>query len=151
MSLTILETSASAEEVWAVLADPSAYEDWVVGASDIRDADPSWPAPGSTFHHTQGVPHVGLKDSSSVIESEAPRRLVLEVRARPLLINIVELTLEPAPGGGTAVRMFERPKSGPLARVWNPLLDRMQHARNAEGLRRLTKLAVERSARPAAV
>jgi hypothetical protein len=75
---------------------------------------------------------------------------VLEVRARPLIVNIVELTLDPAPGGGTVVRMYERPKSGPLARVWNPLLDRLQHARNVESLRRLANLAQERTPRAAA-
>ena len=40
---------ASPEEVFAVLADPERYPDWVVGAAGIRDADESFPAAGSRF------------------------------------------------------------------------------------------------------
>ena len=37
------------EAVWAALADPSGYEYWVVGSKAIRDADPEFPAPGTSF------------------------------------------------------------------------------------------------------
>ena len=40
--------------VFAVLADPTTYPDWLVGAQAIRDVDPAWPAPGAKFSHRIG-------------------------------------------------------------------------------------------------
>jgi uncharacterized protein YndB with AHSA1/START domain len=146
MALTRAEVAAPPEAVFAVLADASSYGEWVVGSKEIRDAEPHWPAPGSTFHHTQGKGPLVWKDTTSVIESEPPRHLVLEVRVRPWLVNVVELSLEPLNGGRTRIAMYEHPTGGLVARVWNPLFDRLMHARNVEGLRRLGRMAEERSA-----
>ena len=49
------ETSASREEVWAVIADGWTYSQWVVGNSRMRAVDPNWPEPGSTIRHSVGV------------------------------------------------------------------------------------------------
>jgi uncharacterized protein YndB with AHSA1/START domain len=137
--------AAPPSAVFATLATTDRYADWVVGASDIRDADAGWPAPGTRFHHTQGIPHVGLKDTTEVLESEAPRRLVLEVRARPLIVARVTLDLL-GDANGTRLTMTESPTGGWLARVDGRLLDRLIQLRNAEALRRLRRLCEGRSA-----
>jgi uncharacterized protein YndB with AHSA1/START domain len=140
MPVNTIEVQRPPEQVFAVLADPGTYEDWVVGAADIRDADPDWPATGSTFHHTQGVPFVGIKDSTSVRAVEPPRRLVLVVRVRPLLVAEVTLDLS-GDDGVTTVTMTERPLEGWIARIYNRWLDRLVEVRNAVSLRRLKRIA----------
>ena len=131
---------APAEKVYAVLADPESYAHWVVGSNEIRRYDNDWPRVGSTFHHTQGKWPLTVKDTSSVLEAEANRRLVLEVRTRPFVVAKVDLELTPA-GKKTRVRMVERPIGGLLSPLNNPLLELATHLRNKLGLDRLARLA----------
>lgn len=147
MAKNDIEIDATPAEVFAVLSDPESYPEWVVGAKRIRDADDEFPAEGSSFHHAVGGGPVDIKDSTTVIELDEPRRIVLRARARPAGIAHVELTLEDVggPGGGrTKVEMEEHvvePK--PLAMA-NPVLDPLMHTRNSESLRRLKELVEER-------
>jgi uncharacterized protein YndB with AHSA1/START domain len=131
---------APAEHVFTVLADPESYAHWVVGSNEIRRYDAAWPETGSTFHHTQGKWPLTVKDTSSVLEVEPNRRLVLEVRTRPFVVAKVVLELTPE-DGRTRVRMTEFPTGGLLRRIHNPLLDWLTKARNARGLDRLARLA----------
>ena len=131
------------EQVFEVLADPFSYEDWVVGASDIRDVEGVWPQEGATFHHTQFVPKVGLKDTTTVLDCEPPSRILLCVRARPVVVGEVEFTLQ-AKEGGTHVTMRENPVGGVMGPIHNPLFDVGLRLRNAETLRRLKRLAESR-------
>ena len=144
MPVNTIDARCSPEAAFAVLSDPESYGHWVVGAADIRDADPAWPAPGTRFHHTQGVRGIGLKDTTSVLAADPPRRLVLEVRARPLLIAEVAIALA-GNGNGTTITMTERPLSGLIARIYRPELDRLVAVRNAISLRRLRDLCERRS------
>ncbi len=139
MSVNTIDVRCPPEVAFDVLSKAETYGDWVVGAADIRDADVNWPALGSRFHHTQGVPFLGLKDSTSVLESDPPRRLVLEVRARPVLIAEVAFGLA-GDASGTTITMTERPLSGWLARIYGPQVDRLIAMRNAVSLRRLKRL-----------
>ena len=143
MSVNHIEILRPRETVFAVLADPFTFEDWVVGASEIRDVEGAWPAPGSLFHHTQGLPKAGLKDTTSVVQSTPPERLLLEVRARPVIVARVELVLH-AIGERTHVQLAERPVGGFLARLDGRPLDRLLALRNAESLRRLKRLCESR-------
>jgi uncharacterized protein YndB with AHSA1/START domain len=128
------------ERVWAVLADPQSYADWVVGSDTIRDVDPTWPAAGSKLHHRIGVGPFKLNDNSEVLESFAPLRLVLQARGRPFGTARVKLELLEH-DGGTRVTMSEGP-GDPISRVFhNPVFDRLVRARNHESLRRLGELA----------
>ena len=77
-----IEIAAPPERVWAVLADPQCFDDWVVGAQDVRDADASWPAVGSKLHHSTGVGPLTVDDETAVEVAEPPTRLVLLARAR---------------------------------------------------------------------
>ncbi len=143
MATTSIVVDASPEAVWAVLADPRSYEDWVVGSKEIRRWDPEWPAVGASFHHTFLVGPLPIKDRTTVLESEPPRRLVLRARARPTGIAHVALSLAPE-GDGTRVEMGEWPVAGPPAAFANPLQDLLINRRNDAALRRLKRLAEAR-------
>ena len=134
------EIEASPEAVWTVLADPFSYEHWVVGSADIRDVEGDWPQVGATFHHTQGLPKFGLKDTTTVLEANPLRQLKLCVRARPMVIAEVELELAAA-GEGTRVVMVEVPVGGVVGKLNNPAFEAGLRLRNAESLRRLKRLA----------
>ena len=77
-----IEIDAPPERVWEVLADPECFDDWVVGAKDVRDADDEWPAVGSKLHHSSGVGPLTIDDETTVEASEPPHRLVLLAQAR---------------------------------------------------------------------
>jgi uncharacterized protein YndB with AHSA1/START domain len=132
--------AASPEAVWDVLADPRSYAHWVVGSSQTRHTRGRWPSKGAVFHHTQGFGPLGLKDTTQVIESRRPRRLVLEVRVSPFLVGRVELQLD-RHRDGTWVTMTEHQFGGVLGRVAGPLAEPLLLVRNAESLRRLRRLA----------
>jgi uncharacterized protein YndB with AHSA1/START domain len=147
MTTKRIEVDASPHAVYAVLLDPYAYAHWVVGSKRVRAVDDEWPAPGSRFHHTVGAPGVDIKYSSKIVELEQDRRVVLEVRFRPVGVATVSLELEPLNGGGrTKVTMTEEPKSGPVRAWWSPALDAATYVRNASSLWRLARLAKARSA-----
>ncbi len=140
MATTHNQIDAPPERVFAVLADPKSYADWVVGSDAIRDADPNWPAVGSRFHHRVGVGPLKVNDHTEVVDVEPPRRIVLHARARPVGTALVTLRLEPR-DGGTYVTMRET-AGDPLSHLAiNPLTDRLVHMRNVESLRRLKRIA----------
>jgi uncharacterized protein YndB with AHSA1/START domain len=140
MAVNRIITNASPEAVYSVLSDPHTYAHWVVGASEVRGVEGAWPEPGSTFHHTQFLPKVGLKDTTTALESRAPRYLRMEVRTRPFVVAHVELSLR-STEGGTEITMTETPVRGLVGRIHNPLFDVGLHIRNIEALRRLRNLA----------
>jgi NAD(P)-dependent dehydrogenase (short-subunit alcohol dehydrogenase family)/uncharacterized protein YndB with AHSA1/START domain len=131
---------AAQEEVFAVLADPERYPDWVVGADAIRDYDEEFPAVGSRFHHKVGPGPVNIRDYTEVIEVEAPRRIALKAKARPLGTATIELDLRES-AGGTEVLMEERAGDRLTSLVVsNPVADAALRVRNAEALARLKRL-----------
>jgi uncharacterized protein YndB with AHSA1/START domain len=141
MTTTAREIAAPRESVWAVLADARSYDQWVVGAKEIRAADAGWPAPGTRFHHSVGWGPLSLQDNTKSLEAEAPHRLVMEARARPLGRARVELVLD-GHEGATRVTMEETVVSPALLRWCRPLLAPLVQLRNAESLRRLDELTV---------
>jgi len=140
MSTVRRQIDAPPERVWAVLSDADSYAHWVVGSRDTRDADPRFPAEGTSFHHTVAFGPIDLRDETEVVESDAPRRLVLHVKARPLGRAKVQIDLS-ADSGGTRVTMREGPESLIARLVYNPLADLLLRGRNDEALRRLATLA----------
>jgi uncharacterized protein YndB with AHSA1/START domain len=143
-----IEVDAPPSAVWAVLADPPTYEEWVVGNKEIRDYDPKWPAAGTEFHHKVGFGPVSVKDKTVSLEAVTARRLAMNVRAFPAGQGVVTFDLTET-GGGTHVRMEELPAGGPVKRVW-PALVPLVKVRNAETLRRLKRLAEKRHQEQAA-
>jgi NAD(P)-dependent dehydrogenase (short-subunit alcohol dehydrogenase family)/uncharacterized protein YndB with AHSA1/START domain len=140
MARNRVHIDASPEEVFAVLADPQRYPDWVVGAAGIRDEDAEFPAVGSRFHHKVGSWPVGIKDYTEVMEVEPPQRIVLKAKARPLGTATIELDLHES-AGGTEVAMEEVPGDRLTSLVvGNPVADTALRVRNAEALARLKRL-----------
>ena|SRR5829696_9015937 len=140
MARTMSHVAATPDRVFAVLADGWTYDHWVVGCKQIRAVDDNWPEPGATLHHSVGLGPVTVRDTTTVIESDPARRIVLRARARPAGVARVEIDLAER-DGGTEVTLRERPVSGPPALVHNPLQDWLIDRRNREGLRRLKQLA----------
>jgi uncharacterized protein YndB with AHSA1/START domain len=137
MARNTSHVNAPPEAVWEVLADPRLYGNWVVGASTTRDVEGRWPEPGSTLHHTQMLV---IHDTTTVLDSDPPSRLVLEARARPLVIARVDIRLEPE-DGGTLVVLDETATGGLLGALPREVSDTPIYLRNRETVRRLKRLA----------
>jgi uncharacterized protein YndB with AHSA1/START domain len=140
MSRNVAHFSVPPHRVFAVLADAECYDDWVVGAKDVRGADPGFPTPGTRFHHRVGFGPITVDDHTLVLESAPPHRLVLRAKARPLGTAKVTMDIQ-AEGSGSRVTMIEDPADALTKLVFNPLTHLLVRARNAESLRRLQGLA----------
>jgi uncharacterized protein YndB with AHSA1/START domain len=119
---------AARSDVFAALVRPETYPDWLVGCREIRDVDDAWPEPGSRFHHRVGlVGPLTVPDSTSVLEIEPDRLLVLEVRARPFVRARSSFRLEDASSHDgrpvTRITLDEEPihQFAPLKPVLEPL------------------------------
>jgi uncharacterized protein YndB with AHSA1/START domain len=135
--------NAPPERVWAELSDGWMFTGWVVGATHIRDVDPNWPQVGARLHHQVGAWPLVVNDSTAVVESEPPRRLVLQARAWPVGEARVEVTIE-ADGDGSMVVMSEAPTDGPGRWLHNPVQEALLRRRNVESLERLADIAEKR-------
>jgi len=128
---------ASADRVFAELADGWAYVGWVVGASHIRDVDANWPEIGSKIHHKVGVWPMVIADSTESLVCEPGRRLLMRARGWPLGEATVEILLEEQSSELTEVTLREAPTAGPGRWLDNPLQRQILRSRNRETLRRL--------------
>ena len=133
--------------VWEVLADGWLYPLWVVGASRIRDVDPSWPEQGSQIAHSVGAWPMLIDDTTEVTECRPGQLLALRARAWPAGEAAVEIRLSGS-GPDTEVTMKEDAVTGPAVLVPKPVRDVTLNKRNAEALRRLAYLAERRASRP---
>ena len=131
--------AAPPEAVWAVLADPSRYEDWVVGTTETEGVDGTWPDAGSTLRYRAGVGPVALSDVTEVVDSDPPHRLLLRARMRPFGETAIDLELIPE-DGGTRVVMSEEPVEGLVDATHNPVSDAVLSQRNERTLDRLRRL-----------
>ncbi|RUR03293.1 SRPBCC family protein [Labedella endophytica] len=128
------------EDVFGVLNDGWLFPVWVVGASRMRDVDDAWPYEGSHLQHSFGVWPLLINDKTTVLEYDAPRRLVIQPSGWP--IGEARVTLEVQPHRkGCLVRITEKAVKGPGALIPAPLLDIPLYMRNHETLRRLAYIA----------
>ncbi|WP_262851215.1 SRPBCC family protein [Mumia quercus] len=144
MTLVSRDIHATADQVFAVLADGWTYASWVVGASRIREVDADFPAPGARIHHSVGTWPLLIDDTTSVLACEPGKKLELKVRAWPFGEGYVGLTLHEQ-DGTTTVEMEEHTLSGPAKLLPGPVEALSLRARNDEALRRLAYLAEGRS------
>ena len=129
--------------MWEVLADPTTYPEWLVGAQVIRDVDSEFPKPGADFHHSVGASEdVTIDDSTTALEAERPHKLSLKVRARPFFEGVVRFRLLPTKAGTELV--LEEEPVGPT-RFLAPVLRPLIVARNARSLDKLRDLVEARS------
>jgi uncharacterized protein YndB with AHSA1/START domain len=123
--------------VWDVLCDPRLYANWVVGASSVHGVEGDWPALGSTLHHSQ---QIVVRDTTQVKLVDPPRRIVLEARARPLVIAEVDIRLTPE-GEGTRLVIIEHAVGALGGAVPEALTDPLIHLRNIASVARLKRLS----------
>jgi carbon monoxide dehydrogenase subunit G len=128
------------ERVFSVLSEPRSFARWVVGSSEVRRADPEWPAVGTAFDHRVGIWPLTLSDNSEVVQCDPPRLLKMVVKARPFSRAFVTLKLEPS-GDGTLLSMDEYAADARSCILLNPLSDPLVHLRNNVSLRRLRALS----------
>ncbi|MBC2637985.1 SRPBCC family protein [Rhodococcus wratislaviensis] len=133
------DTSASASDVWSVLANGWLYPSWVVGASRMRAVSADWPAVGSHLHHSVGAWPALIDDSTEVLFAEENRELRLLAQVFPAKA-IVRLRLEPH-DTGCHLAMSEGAATAPLKWVPQTAQDLAVLPRNLECLRRLSFLA----------
>jgi uncharacterized protein YndB with AHSA1/START domain len=139
---------APPDRVWAVLADGWSYPGWVVGATHMRDVDEGWPAVGTCLHHSVGPWPLVLNDSTTSIECEPRRLLVLDARAWPFGAARIRLELEETEPGRTTVTMSEQAQRGPGKLLPKPVQAALLIPRNRESLARLAHLAAGREVDP---
>lgn len=139
VSTVSIDVSASRERVFAVLATPHRYADWVVGTRTVRDADESFPARGSRFGARVAVGPVNDDAVTTVLECDEPRRLVLRTRTRRLGAAQIALELEER-GAETVVTLREHAVGNQLVRLAQSLGDPLLAARNRRSLQKLKEL-----------
>ncbi|WP_404386584.1 SRPBCC family protein [Knoellia locipacati] len=140
--VTILrDVEAPAQTVWDVLSDGWSYAMWVVGASRVREVDEGWPAEGTRIHHSVGLWPALLDDSTHVVESLEPIRLVLGARAWPAGEARVVIEIRQRGAQACTVTIEEDAHSGPGALVPKPIRQLGIGPRNVEALKRLAYLA----------
>src|SRR5687768_619818 len=147
MARNTVHIDATPEQVFDVLDDPYCYSEWVVGTAKIRGADDEWPAEGSNLYHQVGTEDddASIKDKSTILERDRPRKLVLDALARPAGIARVTMTVEPD-GDGSKVSIDEYPLEPDWAHKLRAVLDPLIFARNVEAMRRFKRLAERRAA-----
>lgn len=138
---------ASAERIFAELADGWAYAGWVVGASHIRDVDAGWPEVGSRIHHKVGVWPLVIADDTESLACEPGRRLLMRAKGWPLGEATVEIVLDERSPSLTEVTLREAPTAGPGSWLDNPVQRWLLRRRNRETLFRLAD-RVEHRPRP---
>ena len=144
MARNAIEIAATPDAVWSVLADAGLYAEWVVGTTDIAEADSRWPAAGSALEYRVGFGPIGIGDHTVVVEEVPPRLLVLRAELHRLGTARIRLELEPV-GPSTRVVMDEAPTDGLIARLHGRIADRLLKRRNDEALKRLRRLAEARA------
>ncbi|WP_405981953.1 SRPBCC family protein [Streptomyces sp. NBC_00158] len=70
--------------VWAVLAEPNAYGEWVVGPSESAPLDGAWPGVGSRLRKTIRLGPWSFDGVTTVRHAEPGRELELEASFKPL-------------------------------------------------------------------
>ncbi|MFC9817004.1 SRPBCC family protein [Streptomyces virginiae] len=128
--------------VWAVLADPALYGEWVVGPSQSSPLDDSWPAPGSRLRYTVRLGPWSAEGTTTVRHQEAGKELELEAAFKSLGTARIFLQLRPW-GEETLVVCDEHPLRGLGGSLHNSASEAVLQLRHRGMLARLARL-VER-------
>ncbi|MFF5126071.1 SRPBCC family protein [Streptomyces syringium] len=139
----LIERSPAA--VWAVLADGSRYDEWVVGTARSAPAQGTWPELGSAIEYTVRLGPWTACGHTYVRHCEPPHRLELEVDSGPLGTVRIAIQIQPW-DRHSLLTMDEHPLRGPSARLHNTALDAVLQLRHRRMLGNLAKV-VERSPR----
>ncbi|MFC9336893.1 SRPBCC family protein [Streptomyces sp. NPDC057020] len=125
-------------DVWAVLADPSRYGEWVVGPSDSTPLDSSWPEVGSRLGYTVRLGPWSGEGTTTVRHVDPGRELELEAAFGALGTARIFLQLKPW-GEETLVVCDEHPLRGLGGTLHNPVSDAALQLRHRGMLARLAR------------
>ncbi|MET7860084.1 SRPBCC family protein [Streptomyces sp. NPDC005318] len=122
--------------VWGVLENGSRYADWVVGTSDSRPVDDSWPELDSQIEYTVRLGPWTVGGRTIVRRVEPPHLLELEVDSGPLGTARIAIEIRPW-GEDSLVIIDEHPLRGPGGLLHNSLVDALFQVRHRTMLSRL--------------
>lgn len=134
------------KDVWAVLADPTQYGEWVVGPSSSRHDDGKWPAEGSSIEYTVPLGPAKLTGKTVVRICRPPEQLELEALSGWLGSARIAFELRPW-GRDTLVVVDEHPLRGPGGLLHNAGLDALLQLRHRRMLGRLAEAVETQAAR----
>lgn len=126
--------------VWAVLADPTRYGEWVVGPSRSMPLDQTWPAVGSRLRYTVRLGPWSADGVTTVRHRESGRELELEASFKSLGTARIFLQLRPWGEEETLVICDEHPLRGPGGALHNAASEAMLQLRHRGMLARLARL-----------
>jgi polyketide cyclase/dehydrase/lipid transport protein len=132
-----VDTPASPEAAWAVLADVAAWPTW---DHEVEHAQLDGPLERGVTGTLK--PAGGPTTRFTVIESEAPRRMT-DVTRLPLARLTFDHRYAPAPGGGTRLTHAVRIE-GPLSPLFARIIGRRVVAGLPQAMAALAAKAVER-------
>ncbi|MFD9003317.1 SRPBCC family protein [Streptomyces sp. NPDC059582] len=131
-------------EVWAVLADPTQYGEWVVGPTESVPLDEGWPGTGARLRYTLRLGPWSAEGVTTVRHSEPGRELELEASFKALGTARIFLELRPW-GEETLVICDEHPLRGLGGTLHNPVSETFLQLRHRGMLARLAKAVEQRS------
>ncbi|MFD9080153.1 SRPBCC family protein [Streptomyces erythrochromogenes] len=129
----------SPQAVWAVLADPALYGEWVVGPSESTPLDQDWPDVGSRLRYTVRLGPWSTEGVTTVRHREPGRELELEASFKALGTARIFLQLRPW-GEDTLVVCDEHPLRGLGGTLHNPAVEALLQLRHRGMLARLARI-----------
>jgi carbon monoxide dehydrogenase subunit G len=121
-----IHIKAAPEDVYDfALGDLSSLADWMTSVDKVEEADPSWPAIGSSYSYSRTVEKRTIRGKTTVLEAERPRRVVMReelvIEGAPAERQFTEdragrsiWTFEPEPGGTVVTMVAEGVEMKPL-------------------------------------
>ena len=141
MAFTSREVRAAASKAFAVLTDPEDAPRWLVGAQAIRHVDPTWPRPGSRFHHVVGFGPLRIADSTEVVDiDDAAMVLQLKVPRPSLDLRHRRTFRVIGTSSRCVITLQEEPAGRAVGNLVRPVMDPATHVRNHRSLRRLAEV-----------
>ncbi|MGW6486768.1 SRPBCC family protein [Streptomyces sp. NPDC055056] len=134
-------------DVWAVLADPRRYAEWVVGTAESFPARGRWPNVHAALEFSVEVGPFTLSNETVVRACVEGRELELEAKAGPL--GTARIAIEVRPWGEyTLVIIDEHPLQGVGGFLHNVGVEALIQMRHRTMLARLAELCENTSAEP---
>ena len=134
------------EQVWDVLSDGYAFQEWVVGTQKIRDVDAHWPELGAGIHYSFGWGPLTMEGQTVVRQMEPGKRLGLEADAGPLGTARILIQVDDW-GDDTVVILDEHPLRGPSYLLHNTVTDALLLLRGRPMVQKLATLVERRHPR----
>ncbi|BBA95517.1 hypothetical polyketide cyclase/dehydrase [Actinacidiphila reveromycinica] len=134
-------------QVWAVLADPARYDDWVVGVTGSAPGRGDWPRVGADLSYEVALGPWKGGGRTVVRRCEEPHVLELEAHSGPLGTARIAVDVRPWGERDSLVTLDEHPLRGTAGTLHNAAFDVFLQLRHRRMLKRLA-YTVERSGPP---